>query len=305
MIMNATNHVTNGDFSNGTTGWYGVQSELITANNILSVVGNGVGAVSIFAQQTNTDYIMGNMYYVKARLRITGSQCIAAVVYINSTTQGVASYIDAVNIQNYPIVNQWYEINAIVIPTVDFGGKVRIGGYHNYPTAEDTLGKTMDVQYAALIDLTATFGAGNEPTAAQMDRLLTLFPNSWFDGTENLFLAKWALNELRRLDNEKANKDQEAWITPTLVNGATGTFQYRKNEFGRLEFKGDLTQASTASHFCIAIAGYRPSAWIRCPITSIDGVVSMLIMSDVGALYLNTPLAGKTISFSGISINIQ
>ena len=104
---------------------------------------------------------------------------------------------------------------------------------------------------------------------------------------------------------QKVNKVQEAWITPTLVNGATGSFQYRKNGFGRLEFKGELTQASTAAYFAITITGYRPPVWIRCPITSIDGVVSMLVLSDAGALYLHTPLAGKTISFSGISINIQ
>lgn len=34
-----------------------------------------------------------------------------------------------------------------------------------------------------LIDLTAAFGAGNEPTAAEMDAMLSAFPNGWFDGT--------------------------------------------------------------------------------------------------------------------------
>ena len=38
----------------------------------------------------------------------------------------------------------------------------------------------------------------------------------------------------------KANKVQEAWITPTLLNGWTGTLKYRKNNFGQLEFWADL-----------------------------------------------------------------
>ena len=32
-------------------------------------------------------------------------------------------------------------------------------------------------------DLTASFGAGSEPTAAQMDAIMQHYPNSWFDGT--------------------------------------------------------------------------------------------------------------------------
>ena len=47
------------------------------------------------------------------------------------------------------------------------------------------------------------------------------------------------------LQNNKADKTQEAWITPTLLNGWVmgfgGSFngvKYRKNEFGNLELKG-------------------------------------------------------------------
>ena len=39
-----------------------------------------------------------------------------------------------------------------------------------------------------MIDLTATFGAGNEPTAEEMDDILAKYPNGWFDGTVNPLL---------------------------------------------------------------------------------------------------------------------
>ena len=33
------------------------------------------------------------------------------------------------------------------------------------------------------LNLTQIFGAGNEPTKEEMDKLLSVYPNSWFNGT--------------------------------------------------------------------------------------------------------------------------
>lgn len=46
------------------------------------------------------------------------------------------------------------------------------------------------IRYVLVIDLTETFGEDNEPTATQMDTILEQFPNSWFDGSQNLFNAR-------------------------------------------------------------------------------------------------------------------
>lgn len=40
-----------------------------------------------------------------------------------------------------------------------------------------------------VIDLTSTFGAGNEPTADVMDYVMDGFADGWFRGTQNLFFA--------------------------------------------------------------------------------------------------------------------
>ena len=66
-------------------------------------------------------------------------------------------------------------------------------------------------------------------------------------------------------DKEKANKVQEAWITPTLINGwksfADSPVQYRKDGFGVVHFRGRLDPSAKASgEFCTLPAGYRPTA---------------------------------------------
>lgn len=68
----------------------------------------------------------------------------------------------------------------------------------------------------------------------------------------------------------KANKVQEAWITPTLLNGwvhsATGGtigIRYRKDSFGRVIFKGKaLPGAINLTMFTLPV-GYRPSSNIE------------------------------------------
>lgn len=60
---------------------------------------------------------------------------------------------------------------------------------------------------------------------------------------------------------EKANKVQEAWITPTLLNGWTGDIKYRKNEDGMVvvSFHNVIVPATSAyNHLIFALpAGYR------------------------------------------------
>lgn len=102
----------------------------------------------------------------------------------------------------------------------------------------------------------------------------------------------------------KANKAQEAWITPTLYN-ATGTFQYRKNEFGRLEFAGSLTATSTASNILTFPAGYRPASEDAYGVAmATDGTIGWFRVRTSGLMYIASTFANKSVSFSGATIQL-
>ena len=67
------------------------------------------------------------------------------------------------------------------------------------------------------------------------------------------------VNAINELFNNKANKVQPAWITPTLLDGATSTdLRYRKNTIGQLEIKGRVVVQSKNVFMGLPI-GYRPS----------------------------------------------
>lgn len=110
------------------------------------------------------------------------------------------------------------------------------------------------------------------------------------------------------LDSEKANRKQEEWITPTLMNGTItdtlnpeNTLQYRKNQFGVVEFKGVFTPVQTGvSDFALPV-GYRPIS-NKCKITvvSTDDVIGRINII-FGVAYHSPSLSNKEINMTGVS----
>lgn len=68
-------------------------------------------------------------------------------------------------------------------------------------------------------------------------------------------------SRLNKIESEKANKKQEEWITPTLLNGiesnAGNPVQYMKDELGFVHFRGRFININSAVAFMLPI-GYRP-----------------------------------------------
>lgn len=81
---------------------------------------------------------------------------------------------------------------------------------------------------------------------------------------------------------------QEAWIIPTLLNGATGgtgtiePIAYRKNKLGEIEFKGELTTVATGEIFNLPSGYYNPSKNIRIPIVTLGGKSTSIQIGTTG-----------------------
>ena len=102
----------------------------------------------------------------------------------------------------------------------------------------------------------------------------------------------------------KADKKQEDWITPTLLNGATGDVQFRKDQFGRVEFRGKITGAQGTSVFSLP-TGYRPPMTYRTmakKATSSNEIRSVYI-SHAGLVYLEEPYGTYEVYFDDISFS--
>lgn len=255
----ATNLATNGDFSNGITGWLGIFSNISVLSNILSVVGTNSNS-SARVSQSSTSTItnsLGRKIYTRARVRVTNSLCTSiSSRLVDSVGGDLASLV--VSVSN-PIINIWYNISTLFnISNIQNGSTARAYFQHNYSNTTDSTNAVMEVQYVQELDLTQIFGAGKEPTKEQVDWLLAQkYTNSWFDGTKELT----SITDLLTLVNTKANITQEAWITPTLLNSWTGVAGqmpfYMIDQFGFVHVKGTVTGGTAFSAIMTFPNGYK------------------------------------------------
>ena len=256
----ATNLVTNGDFSNGTTGWTTTDTISSTSNTLTHIANGSVRWPLVIRSISTLSWDVGKKILVRARIRVTNANCDSLLIRVNGSTGG--GNINAVE-YTLPVINQWYTVNVVVTRTTQTGS-LNLEFAHIYVDTTTANGKILEVQYVSIIDLTNLFGSGNEPTVAQMDYLLSNFPNSWFNGTAELINYKQLLDYVIDLDNAKANRVQEAWITPTLLNGWTAVNStsnpvgYYIDTLGRVWLRGLITGGTLATTAFQVPIGYRP-----------------------------------------------
>ena len=213
-----TNLVTNGDFSNGTTGWLIGYGTNVVVDNVLKLTGDGVNALVSAYFDTQQPLTIGNKYYFATMARFTSANVPVLLTTFRGTVSG---NVEGVKILN-PTLNVWNLLSSITKADASFSGNVRVRINATYSDGASSAGQTTEYKYFKCIDLTATFGAGNEPTVEQMDAIMAKFPNSWFAGTKNLFRANTTLNKLMAVDARTEFEAKNLVVNGDASNGTTG-----------------------------------------------------------------------------------
>lgn len=297
--LNVTNVVQNGNFANGTSGWLATSSTHLVNNNICVNTGNGATMYPGEEQNTSISCITGKKLYVKARGRVTNGSASSLQILIAGTTGGGNL---TVKMLSNPIQNIWYDLSGIVTFGETNTGYVRFKMLHVYSDAATANGKVMEVQEVMAIDLTALFGAGNEPTAVQCDRMFA----NWFDGTVNMSLPihhaitpYMATNLIQNGNFANGTTGWDAFASCSLSSGLNA-----------------LVVTSTAATTCVygqdtsvpCVAGKQVYVKGRLKVTSagftvIDIVVrgSTSSTTDTRLIFSqNNPVLNQQYSFSGI-----
>ena len=98
-------------------------------------------------------------------------------------------------------------------------------------------------------------------------------------------------NAINELDTEKANRTQEAWITPTLLNGWTATsgfsIGYMKDTLGFVHIRGAVTGGNVGLSILQLPVGYRPPQTTSFATTA-NGLFGRLMIDIGGNLFLLT-----------------
>ena len=187
-----TNLIVNGDFSEGAKGW------IRDAYNSSFEVIDGVAKATdfeykfrSFIQNVSDRVIAGNFYYATIRTKVEHVEKFQNFSILSSATAaGNFMLKQCTNLTDefdrYSGYGQWgLGDHFRVIYTFEEQGE--------FPAYLDDV---------LLIDLTKTFGAGNEPTKEEMDVLIDII--GWFDGKITLTQKQqliWTLNLIRKNRN--------------------------------------------------------------------------------------------------------
>lgn len=257
----ASNLALNGNFANGITGWALLYATQTTANNVLTL-------------QPTAQY--GSVYK------------------INTATLNHSVYVSASVKADSNLVSMNFRKNATpwtTLVTKAHSGSnnyERLSGIGIYPdTAANWFFEVRDTRASAwaptliqnmfMVDLTATFGAGNEPSVSEMDLIMSFYPNAWFDGTVNLAESKKFLVYI--LGSINRAKTGEGIIKASLTGDliANGTIDVANTNFmseGKNKYNVDtISVADTWVNYTTgaiqtyptnsAIKGYHYSAPIK------------------------------------------
>lgn len=301
----ASNLVTNGNFANGTTGWIKSGTEVTISEDATWFV-SSPSSLKVSTVAGTVGYglfpfthITENKYYYKCVLRSNSEFTNAGGGYVGIRNRiGSSGNVFIFNeVSSHFGVGTIKSLSAIVTATVG-----AIGFYLSI--YDPTANVSVSFDDIIAIDLTTTFGAGNEPTAEEMDMMLSKFPNSWFDGTVNPFLNhKELYNYMDKRVDLKVNVAQEAWITPTLLNGwvayDTRTAKYKKSTFGRIYLKGIVKTGTIGTAIFTLPTWYRPDEALTYAIPS-NGLFGYVTVNIDGTV-ICTVGSNVSISLSGIN----
>lgn len=161
----ATNEFTNSIFVNS-TGWLGAGGALSVSSNILSLTGSGSIVNPNVTHTTSCIPANGHKIYVRTNQKVTNSSCLSLRLYYDATTGG--AFHQLILIPN-PVINTTYTMSSIYTLGATYTGFIRFYLYEYYVDAATANGKVMQVYEPMCMDLTAIFGAGNEPNLAWCD----------------------------------------------------------------------------------------------------------------------------------------
>ncbi len=164
------NLIINHDFSNNTSNWTRRYSNIVINNKIYYNTADGSKERADFYQATSIPIRINDVYYTYARVRVTNT----VSSFIRVLLADDVTWQDGILRFDNPVKDQWYDVSFLKsFSTVS--GNFRLFIQHYYANEATANGKVMEVDgnYGVyLLNLTAMYGAGNEPSKAAMDIII-------------------------------------------------------------------------------------------------------------------------------------
>lgn len=180
----ATNLIRNGDFSRAFEGWNYHGSTATPIPGAVAATGTGaISGVGLYtAPGARFPAQPGHRLYVQARMRVRTPGATTMRVEL---VDGV-SRLNAAEVKP-PSLDLWTTVSGVAVVPESFAGReVQTYAVAYWPDGARAAGAVVEIDHVLVLDLTETYGAGHEPTAAET-RTLVDAKGGWWDGTVENF----------------------------------------------------------------------------------------------------------------------
>jgi phage minor structural protein len=226
-----TNLITNGDFSNGSTGWTLTGASVVSEELVLNTT------IDSNAYQAGFTWVNADKIYLSYRARESVDNSGLSIFLATSANAQIS---DAHNNDAITLTNATYS-HVFTLTQSATNGRVYIT---RSATARDG---NVILDNLLAINLTQTFGVGNEPTKEEMDSIVAKFSNGWFSGANSLLrdepLVTNFTNWKQEIDNFLLSVQSGGGYN--LIKNSVGYRDPNNSEFGwSLSGGGTVTQVS-------------------------------------------------------------
>ncbi len=212
-----------------TSAWSGRESTLSVANNVATVVPNSAGTykglIQLATEKQNVT-VVGHKYLMRADFKI--NEEVANLAFSFSGTSPTTASVDS--------VDKWNHCAAIwTAPSSDVPCRIYILILSNLTTSAQLQFKNVNA-----FDLTAMFGAGNEPsTVAEFE---ALFPEPYYEYDAGSLLSV----NMEGIETVGFNQWDEEWEVGAIIN-STGQNTAADN---RIRSKNYIPCFPNTSYYC-------------------------------------------------------
>lgn len=176
--MANTNLFLDGNFDSTSNLYTYATTYALTPANHITLTLDGADSQAILAgiSVIMSSEITGHKIYARANMMTDNSTCDA--LYMRIGTYGGGGTPETVDFESEVVSNTTYTLSGIVTVPVDYTAQLGLRLEPFFGSSDIAIGKTVYVSYALMVDLTAEYGAGNEPELATCDAW------DWWDGEQ-------------------------------------------------------------------------------------------------------------------------
>lgn len=280
---------------------------------------NNLGVFNNYSDLTLDNPATKELYDTNAFAYVLNDQTIGSVLHksgyyqVIEVSNGVYEWTIRENVMNYGLEQKQYEVKTAFTEA----GYVNVDNVPNVEgTVVEALWRDLTSVINNIIDLQTFYELQFTPQetntiALTFDKVTNNYfvveANVKIDENNNDLLEHSSDGLYVKHDDTKADRTQEAWITPTLLNGwvnvgeSDATLQYFKDSTGTVHIKG-VINGGTATQIFTLPEGYRPNKIIGNVVYGIPNNSNIIIRnsgavfagSDAEAIYINTSFSTNT-----------